>query len=753
MTVAALYKKESDRKLIMNAYKSLLGVCKHFSKADKVRLRKAFEVATEAHKDMRRKSGEPYILHPITVAKISVKDIGLGITGAMCALLHDTVEDTHLTLEDVEREFGKPIAMIVDGLTKISGVFELKDSIQAENFRKIILTLTEDVRVILVKIADRLHNMRTLDSMPDYKQVRVASETKFLYAPLSHRLGLYAIKSELEDLSMKYTDRKTYKDIANKLAEKKREREKFIRDFVKPIKQSLIDAGMDFYEIKGRPKSIYSIYNKMVKKSVEFHEVYDLFAIRIILNSTPEDEKADCWKAYSIITDHYTPNPNRLRDWISTPKANGYESLHTTVMTKGSKSTPGKVGKKGKWVEVQIRSKRMDEIAEKGFAAHWKYKDNEKEKQKEKGLDEWLMKIRETLQNPEGDALDFINDFKLDLFSKEIYVFTPKGDPRVLAAGSTALDFAFDIHTAIGLQCIGAKVNHKLVPISHVLSNGDQVEIITSKKQKPTEDWLKFTTTTRARSKIKSHLKEEKRRLAEDGRELLNRKLRSYKIPSNKETVHQIAHFFGYKDVLNFLYDVSQKKNVKLDRLKNVTFKGNELIIDKETAKLPKKEFTDETIKNKSKGSELLLFGDLGGDIDYTLAACCNPIPGDDVFGFITINQGIKIHRHNCPNASQLLANYSYRVIKTRWSNQKQIAFLAGIKITGLDDMGIIQGLTQVISEKLKVNMRSIQVDAKDGIFEGKLMVFVDDTQQLDKLIIEIKKLKGIISVNRFENV
>jgi len=745
MTVAALYKKESDRKLIMNAYKSLLGVCKHFTKADKARLRKAFEVATEAHKDMRRKSGEPYILHPITVAKISVKDIGLGVIGAICALLHDTVEDTTLTLEDIEKDFGKQIAMIVDGLTKISGVFELKDSIQAENFRKIILTLTEDVRVILVKIADRLHNMRTLDSMPEYKQIRVASETKFLYAPLSHRLGLYAIKSELEDLSMKYTDRKTYKDIANKLAEKKREREKFIRDFLKPIKESLSTAGMDVYEIKGRPKSIFSIYNKMVTKAVEFDEVYDLFAIRIILNSEIDDEKADCWKAYSIITDHYTPNPNRLRDWISTPKANGYESLHTTVMTKGAK------GKKGKWVEVQIRSKRMDEIAEKGYAAHWKYKED-KDKTKEKGLDEWLMKIRETLQNPEADALDFISDFKLDLFSKEIYVFTPKGDPRVLAAGSTALDFAFDVHTEIGLQCIGAKVNHKLVPISHVLANGDQIEIITSKKQKPTEDWLKFTTTTRARSKIKSHLKEEKRRIAEDGREILNRKLRSYKIPSNKETVHQIAHFFDYRDVLNFLFDVAQKKIVKLERLKNVTFKGNELIIEKEE-RLPKKEFSDADIKKKSSKKELLLFGDLGGDIEYTFANCCNPIPGDDVFGFITINQGIKIHRHNCPNASQLLANYSYRVIKTRWTNQKQIAFLAGIKITGLDDMGIISKLTKIISERLKINMRSIQVDAKDGIFEGKMMVFVDDTKQLDKLISEIKKLEGVINVTRFENV
>lgn len=745
MTVAALYKKESDRKLIINAYKSLLGVCKHFSKADKARLRKAFEIATEAHKDMRRKSGEPYILHPITVAKICVKDIGLGVIGAICALLHDTVEDTTLTLEDIEKDFDKQIAMIVDGLTKISTVFELTDSIQAENFRKIILTLTEDVRVILVKIADRLHNMRTLEAMPEYKQIRVASETKFLYAPLSHRLGLYAIKSEMEDLSMKYTDRKTYKDIANKLAEKKREREKFIRDFLKPIKESLSKAGMDVHEIKGRPKSIFSIYNKMVTKSVEFHEVYDLFAIRIILNSQLEDEKSDCWKAYSIITDHYTPNPNRLRDWISTPKANGYESLHTTVMTKGAK------GKKGKWVEVQIRSKRMDEIAEKGFAAHWKYKD-EQEKNKEKGLDEWLSKIRETLQNPEADALDFISDFKLDLFSKEIYVFTPKGDPRVLAAESTALDFAFDVHTEIGLQCIGAKVNHKLVPISHVLSNGDQIEIITSKKQKPTEDWLKFTTTSRARSKIKSHLKEERRRVADDGRELLERKLKSYKIPFNKETTHQIAHYFGYKDVLNFLFDVAQKKVVKLEKLKQVTFKGNELIAEKE-AKLPKKEFSDADIKTKSGKKQLLLFGDLGGDVEYSFANCCNPIPGDDVFGFITINQGIKIHRHNCPNASQLLANYSYRVIKTRWTNQKQIAFLAGIKITGLDDMGIISKLTKIISERLKINMRSIQVDAKDGIFEGKMMVFVDDTKQLEKLIAEIKKLEGVINVTRFENI
>ena len=520
---------EAEKNEILKRYRTLLRASKStLQKGDKRMIRKAFEVALESHKDMRRKSGEPYIYHPIAVAQIAAEEIGLGTTSIVCALLHDVVEDTDMTLEDIEREFGKKVAMIIDGLTKISGVFDTNSSLQAENFRKMLLTLADDVRVILIKLADRLHNMRTMEFMPRDKQLKLSSETVYLYAPLAHRLGLYTIKSELEDLSMKYMERETYQFIKNKLNEKKTEREKFIRDFIEPVKKVLEGQGLES-EMFGRPKSIHSIWNKMKKKAIPFEEVYDLFAIRIILDSTPENEKADCWKAYSIVTDLYRPNPDRLRDWISSPKANGYESLHTTVM-----------GPRGQWVEVQIRTKRMNEIAEKGFAAHWKYK----ESSTDSGLDLWVQKVRDMLKNPDSNALDFLDDFKMNLFSDEIFIFTPKGALIQLPLGATALDFAFEIHTDVGASCIGAKVNHKLVPLAHKLQNGDQVEIITSSKQSPKEDWLSIVVTAKAKAKIKSALKEEKRKVAEDGKEILERKLKSLKITYNSENIHKLSYYF-----------------------------------------------------------------------------------------------------------------------------------------------------------------------------------------------------------------
>lgn len=735
-----LVSQEEDKKLILNAYRQLVRCSEN--KADqhsKKRIRRAFEMANSAHEGMRRKSGEPYILHPIAVAKIACKEIGLGPVGVICALLHDTVEDTELTLIDIERAFDSQIANIVNGLTKISGIFDLENSIQAENFRKLILTLADDVRVILVKIADRLHNMRTLVSMPEHKQIRIASETKYLYAPLAHRLGLYAIKSELEDLSMKYTDRETYQKIAKKLAATKVERAKYIKEFIKPIKNSLKTQGLTNYKIAGRPKSIYSIQNKIHKKKVEFEEVYDLFAIRIVINCPKEEEKALCWKAYSIITDHYVPNPDRLRDWVSTPKANGYESLHTTVM-----------GPDGKWVEVQIRTTRMDEIAEKGFAAHWKYKeDDAKENNKEGALDEWLNQIRETLTNTESDALDFIHNFKLNLYQDEIYVFTPKGELRILPQGASALDFAFDIHTDIGAKCIGAKVNHKLVPLSHKLVNGDQIEIITSKKQKPTEDWLKFTTTSKARSKIKYALKDEKRRIASDGKEILFRRLKQLKLKPTNEFLNDLQHHYKQTDLLDLYFNIANR-DISLEEIKRLEIKTNRIVFKKDIEEHKQQVKIRDTEINKTE-SDLLLFGDVGDKLDYTMAKCCSPIPGDDVFGFVSIGQGIKIHRKNCPNASSLIANYGYRVIKTKWSQKKKIAFLTGVRVTGLDDIGIIQKITNVISSDLKVNMRSISVDASEGIFKGHIMVYVDDTKQLDKLIKKLKKIEGILSASRFD--
>lgn len=730
--------EQQERREILKRYRHLLRALGNKANAgDKKQIRAAFELALEAHKNMRRKSGEPYIFHPLAVAQIVAQEIGLGPTAVICALLHDVVEDTEITLDEIRLEFGNKVARIIDGLTKISGITDLNTSEQAENFRKLLLTLADDVRVILIKIADRLHNMRTLDSMPRHKQLKIASETASIYAPLAHRLGLYAIKSELEDLVMKYTEADMYKMIARKLAETKRERTRYINEFIKPLKEKLEAAGLKFV-IYGRPKSIASIANKMKTKGVEFEQVYDLFAIRIVLDSRPENEKADCWRVYSIVTDVYKPNPARLRDWISTPKANGYEALHTTVM-----------GPKGRWVEVQIRTERMDEIAEKGYAAHWKYKENSNEN----AADAWLTKIREMLKNPNSNALDFFDDFKMNLFADEIYVFTPKGDLKMLPKGATALDFAFEIHTDVGCTCIGAKVNHKLVPLSHVLSSGDQVEIITSKKQKPNEDWLNFVITSKAKSKIKDALKEEKRKAAETGKEWLEKQLRQIKIELTPQLLSELAQFFKFPSQLDFLYAIATRK-FDLKQLTKLKINGNKILLDKdeeeEASKESKKDILEETVKKTlQKNAELLIFGETGEKIDYKFANCCNPIPGDDVFGFITVNEGIKIHKTNCPNAIQLMSKYGYRIIKTRWTKEHEIAFLTEIYVSGIDDTGVLQKITNIISGELKLNMRSLSIESKDGIFEGTIGIYVHDTEQLNELIERLKKLDGILSVNR----
>ena len=725
---------EKEKKLIVKEYRNLLrGLKNNMTAGERKQIRLAFEMAVDAHKNMRRKSGEPYIIHPLKVSQIVVNEMGLGATAAICALLHDVVEDTELTLDDIKREFGIKVARIIDGLTKVSGVFDLTSSIQAENFKKLLLTLADDVRVILIKIADRLHNMRTMDSMPRKKQLKIASETLYLYAPLAHRLGFYAIKSELEDLGMKYQESEAYKDIARKLADTKRERTRYMNEFMKPIRDRLEKEGFSF-EMYGRPKSIYSIYNKIKNKGVVFDEVYDLFAIRVILNSPVEIEKSDCWKVYSIVTELYHPNPDRLRDWISTPKANGYESLHTTVM-----------GPKGRWVEVQIRTKRMDEIAEKGFAAHWKYKEGSNDK----ALDNWLREIRELLRNPEFNALEFLDDFRLNLFSKEIYVFTPKGDLKILPQGATALDFAFEIHTDVGYHCIGAKVNHRLIPISHILSNGDQVEIIASKKQKPNEDWLNFLITSRARSKVKTALKEEKRAIALEGKGVLEKRMKAIKAQFNDRNIQVLMEYYHQPTSMELYYRIAMK-DISLKELKDFTLHVGKLVppaIDKEAPV-----DYERMEKIATSNAELLIFDNAMDNIAYSLAKCCNPIVGDDVFGFVSINEGIKIHKTNCPNATELMSKFGYRIVKTRWTQQKDIAFLTGIKVTGLDDVGLVNKVTHIISGDMKLNMQSLVMDAKEGLFEGTIKTFVKNTEQLETLLRKLRAMKGVISVTRLEN-
>jgi GTP diphosphokinase / guanosine-3',5'-bis(diphosphate) 3'-diphosphatase len=729
---------EDEKKLILREYRALLRALKTKLKpGDKVLLRTAFEMAAEAHKTMRRKSGEPYILHPIAVAMICIEEIGLGVRSTICALLHDTVEDTDISLQDVQREFGAEIAKIVDGLTKISTVLDANSSQQAENFKKILLTLTDDPRVILIKLADRLHNMRTMDSMKREKQLKISSETVYVYAPLAHRMGLYSIKTEMEDLAMKYMEPDTFKFIAQKLQDTKRERTKYINDFIKPIKEKLDETGFDF-EIYGRPKSIHSIWNKIKKKGVAFEEVYDLFAIRILVDAAPAKEKEECWKVYSIITDAYNPSPERLRDWLSNPKSNGYEALHTTVM-----------GPQGKWVEVQIRTKRMNEIAEKGLAAHWKYKEGATE---ESRFDQWFHQIRESLANNDSDSLDFLQDFKTSFLTEEIYVYTPKGEVKMLPVGATALDFAFGVHTAVGSKCIGAKVNHKLVPISYKLKSGDQIEIITSAKQKPNLEWLNFVVTSKAKAKIKDTLKEEKRTIADDGKYILQKKLEGIGAANSVTNMEELCQFYKIQSTLDLLYDIATKK-IDLKELKDFTVHGDKLMAPKPEKKVQEEKpaYDPDYKPANKKDTELIIFGESSDKIMYTLANCCKPIPGDDVFGFVTTGEGLKIHRTNCPNATRLLANYGHRVVKTKWAKNKEISFLTGLKIIGLDDVGVIHKITNLISGELKVNISAMTIEANEGIFEGNVKVFVHDKDELERLVTALLALQGIERVDRYD--
>jgi len=721
---------EKEKKEIINKYRSLLRVCNDkTSKEDKKNIRKAFNLAVKGHENVRRKSGEPYILHPIAVAHICAKEIGLGTTSIICALLHDIVEDTQYTINDIEKLFGKKISLIIDGLTKIADVFDQKVSLQAENFRKMLLTLSDDVRVIIIKLADRLHNMRTLDAMSKRQQLKIASETLYLYAPLAHRLGLYPIKTELEDLGLKFTKPEIYKAISLKLNETKSSRNKYINRFTIPIKNVLKNEKIKTI-FKGRPKSIFSIREKIIHKGVTFDNIFDKFAIRIIVDSNKQNEKSDCWKIYSIVTDFYKPNPDRLRDWISTPKANGYESLHTTVM-----------GDDGKWVEVQIRSKRMDEIAEKGYAAHWQYKN---QNTKENSLDIWISKISQLLENPESNAIDFIDDFKLNLFSGEIYVFTPQGDLKTLPKNATALDFAFDIHTQIGMHCLGVKVNGKLVPLSHKLLSGDQVEIITSQKQYPRKDWLRFVATSEARSKIKSALKKEKKIIAEKGKELAERKLRHLRIKLNNSTETELIKHFKSSSSLELFYqfgngEISNKDIKEFVKLKNSGWYQS----------IKNRIYKNRTITKTTKKESFIVFNDDDEVIDYKIAACCNAIPGDDIFGFLSVIDGLKVHRSDCPNAIELRANYAYRILNAKWTSKDHINFIANLNLNGIDSVGLINKVTQIISKQMHVDIKAINIYTDDGVFDGEITLKVHNENFLSEITKKLEKIDGIVKITR----
>lgn len=727
---------EQENAAIAAEYRNLLKISyQSLTDEDKKLIRLAFNTAVDAHKDQRRKSGEAYIFHPIAVAKIVAAEIGLDATSIAAALLHDVVEDTDFSLNDMERLFGETVARIVDGLTKISKLQSEADvSLQAENFRKMLLTLHDDVRVIIIKIADRLHNMQTMGSMPGYKQVKIASETLYIYAPLAHRMGLYNIKTELEDLSLKYTEPEVYNSILEKTIESKEEQNQYINTFNDSIKDSLLNQDIDF-QIKGRPKSVFSIRKKMLKQNVTFEEVYDKFAVRIIYKCDQEQEKFIAWKIYSIVTDHYRPNPVRLRDWISSPKSTGYEALHITVM-----------GPKGRWVEVQIRSERMNEIAEKGYAAHYKYKQGADD---EGGLDEWLVKLQEALENQETNAVDFIEQFKLNLYAKEIFVFTPKGDLKSLPKGATSLDFAFSIHTQIGYKTRGTKVNGKLVPLSHVLKSGDQVEVITSENTKPSANWLEYVTTARAKSKIKSSLKEEKKRIAADGKELLARKLKQLKITLNEKSVNELVSFFELKTSLDLFYRAGLG-NIDNKKLKDFAAERSNAFISFFKKRTRKKSSQEELNKEEiTHRYDLLVFGKEEEKLDYKLSSCCNPIPGDQVYGFVTVSDGIKVHKNNCPNSVSMQANYAYRIIKAKWIDSSQQEYFTDLIITGIDQLGLVNNLTMVISNNMTVNIKKISFETDDGVFTGHITVSVKNKKTIDKLINNIQKINGIDRVKR----
>ena len=730
----------TENSAIAKEYKELLKISyRTLTAKDKKLIRKAFEVALDAHSDQRRKSGEAYIFHPIAVAKIVASEIGLDANSIAAALLHDVVEDCpRYTIDDIQQLFGETVARIVNGLTKISNIKkDMNVSMQAENFRRMLLTLHDDIRVIIIKIADRLHNMQTIHSMREDKQLKIASETLYIYAPLAHKIGLYNIKTELEDLALKYTEPEIYNGIVNKLKESKEEQDVYIKDISKVLTKALNKEKLK-YEIKGRPKSIFSIRRKIRDQGVSFEEVYDKFAVRIIYKSDIKDEKFLAWKIYSIVTDYFRPNPIRLRDWISAPKSTGYEALHITVM-----------GPKGRWVEVQIRSERMNEIAEKGYAAHFKYKEGEKEQ--DENLESWIGKLQEVIENPDSNAVEFVEQFKLNLYAKEIFVFTPNGDLKSLPKDATPLDFSFSIHTEIGMKTRGAKVNGKLVPLSHVLQSGDQVDIITSENAKPTSNWLDYVTTTRAKSKIKSSLKEEKKTIAEDGKEILRRKLKQLKISLNEKSINELVNYFNLNTSLDLFYRVgissidntmlksyaASRSNALVSYIKNKITRNKGLI---------KESVEKDEITSKY---DMLVFGKEEEKLNYKLSSCCNPIPGDMVFGFLSIKEGIKIHKKVCPNALSLQSNYAYRIMSAKWIDSSQQVFRAVVKLTGIDRLGLVNSITKVVSENMNVNIKSIQFDTDSGVFNGEITVEVNNNNFVEKLMERLQKINGIEKVFR----
>ena len=737
MTVEEIKKENAA---IAKEYKELLKISyRTLSAADKKMIRKAFDVAVDAHKDQRRKSGEAYIFHPISVAKIVASEIGLDATSISAALLHDVVEDCdEYSIHDIEQLFGETVARIVNGLTKISSLKKDKNiSLQAENFRKMLLTLNDDVRVIIIKIADRLHNMQTIHSLREDKQIKISSETLYIYAPLAHKIGLYNVKSELEDLALKYTEPEVYESILQKLEDSKEEQDHYIKE-ISSILEGALNKEKIKYEIKGRPKSIFSIRRKMQKQGVSFEEVYDKFAVRIIYKSGLKNEKFLAWKIYSIVTDFFRPNPTRLRDWISSPKSTGYEALHITVM-----------GPKGRWVEVQIRSERMNEIAEKGYAAHYKYKEGDTTN--DENLESWIGKLQEVMENPTANAVDFVEEFKLNLYAKEIFVFTPEGDLKSLPKQATPLDFAFSIHTEIGLKTRGAKVNGKLVPLNYTLHSGDQVSIITSENAKPTSNWLDYATTARARSKIKSSLKAEKKLIAEEGKEILRRKLKQLKITLNERSINGLVNYFKLQTSLDLFYRVGIG-SIDNSMLKKFAASRNNVLVSFIKNKIQrKKTLTPENIDSDEITSkyDMLVFGKEEEKLNYKVASCCNPIPGDKVFGFLSIRDGIKVHKKNCPNALSLQSNYAYRIILAKWIDSTQQVFRAVIKLTGIDEKGLVSDITKLISANMNVNIKSIKFDSDSGTFNGEIALEVNNTSFVTKLMERLKKINGIEKVSR----
>tara|TARA_E500000178_G_scaffold46947_1_gene42201 strand:+ start:9006 stop:11207 length:2202 start_codon:yes stop_codon:yes gene_type:complete len=729
-------KEISENAIIAQEYKNLLrNTYLSLSPADIKLIRLAFETAVDAHKEQRRKSGEPYILHPIAVAQIVADQIGLGATSIAAALLHDVVEDTSLTLEDIELMFGKSVAKIVDGLTKISKLSKDKRvSVQAENFKKMLLTMNDDVRVILIKIGDRLHNMMTLEFMPEEKQVRIASETLYIYAPLAHRIGMYNIKTQLEDLALKYTEPDVYDAIEQKIKESEEEQLDYINSFSEQLQNHLAKERVKFIT-EGRFKSIFSIRRKMQLKNKRFDEVFDRFAVRIIYKSTPKQEKFLAWKIYSIITDYFQPNPTRLRDWISSPKSTGYEALHITVVGPGSK-----------WVEVQIRSERMHEIAEKGYAAHFKYKHGD---QNEGGMELWLNRLREVLESQDTDAVDFVKEFKLNLYASEIFVFTPKGDLKSLPKGATPVDFAFSIHSEVGRKTRGARVNGKIVPLNFELNSGDQVEIITSETAKPTSSWLDYVITSKARSAIRTALRTEEREIADEGKELLRRKLRQMKFKFNDRIINAMVSYFKLKTSLDLYYRIG------IGTIDNKMLKKFAAEENSRFWQLFKRRPSDKTKQNDVNGGpissfyDMLVFGKNQETLDYTLSPCCNPIAGDEVFGFVSINDGIKVHKNECPNAISLHSNYGYRIVSAKWVDSSKGFFTGSIRLSGIDRLGLVNEVTNLISNAHNVDITQIHFDTENGTFTGEIKLHVRHASTLYVLINKLEKVTGIDKVVR----